>query len=452
VTERSPTRENLRQIVHVGVGFLSFGLRYLTALPALLLTGALFVHNLVLLPRYGKALWRREERERGFATGVAIYPAILFLLVLAFRDRLHLAAGAWAILAFGDGAATLVGRNVASPPLPWNRAKSWAGSAAYLVVGALAAAGAMAFVAGAGGSAGALGFGDALLPAALAALCAAGAESLPLELNDNVSGPVAAAVVLWASSAVRPDVLSQGADLFWIRLPWVLGVTGAATIVALLLRVVDRSGAAAGWALAVVTWGFGGAGAFALFCAFVGIGTLATWVGRDAQSARWILRQDAERRKGSQALANTGVGAGLAFLAAATGRPEPHLLALAGAFAAATGDTVASELGVTLGKRPRSATSLRAVAPGTAGAVSVPGTVAGVLAVAVIASLGVLFGLYPLALAWVVIAAGVLALGIESIASALLESRGLVDHHVLNLFNTACGAGFCFVLAPGFGG
>jgi uncharacterized protein (TIGR00297 family) len=218
------------------------------------------------------------------------------------------------------------------------------------------------------------------------------------------------------------------------------------------LRIVDRSGAGIGFALAVATWGFGGVGAFGLFCAFVALGTLATWIGKRKESARSVLREDAGRRTGAHAFANTAVGAGLAFLAAATGRSEPHLLALAGAFAAAAGDTVASELGRVLSDRPRLATTLRAVSPGTPGAVSAAGTVAGTIAVAAIASLGAVFALYPYSLVWVVIAAGVLAVGIESLAAALLESRGLVDHHVLNVLNTACGAGFCLALAPEFGG
>jgi len=49
-------------------------------------------------------------------------------------------------------------------------------------------------------------------------------------------------------------------------------------------------------------------------------------------------------------------------------------LALLGAVAAATADTWATEVGVRLGRRPRSILTLRQQPPGTCGTVSVPGT------------------------------------------------------------------------------
>ena len=60
----------------------------------------------------------------------------MLLLILAFPRRLDIVAAAWAMLAFGDGAATLVGRKASSPKLPWNGEKTVAGTIAFALAGA----------------------------------------------------------------------------------------------------------------------------------------------------------------------------------------------------------------------------------------------------------------------------------------------------------------------------
>ena len=63
------------------------------------------------------------------------------MLVVAFPHRPDIAAAAWGIMAFGDGAATLVGTpGRGAGPIPWNPDKTMAGSAAFVVAGALAGA------------------------------------------------------------------------------------------------------------------------------------------------------------------------------------------------------------------------------------------------------------------------------------------------------------------------
>ena len=114
-----------------------------------------------------------------------------------------------AVLAFGDGAATLfgqaVGRHaVARPPLPWNRDKSWAGLLAFWAVGLPAAA--------------VYYRGETLNPEALrdpatwpaafavvapAALLAGLWESARSHWNDNVRVALAAAAGVLACHAVR---------------------------------------------------------------------------------------------------------------------------------------------------------------------------------------------------------------------------------------------------------
>ena len=90
---------------------------------------AAFLVNLLVLPRtaFGRSLAREGE---GRWNGLVAYPLAVALAYALFDP--FVAAIAWAVMATGDPAATVVGRS--SPGgirIPWNRGKSVAGSAAF---------------------------------------------------------------------------------------------------------------------------------------------------------------------------------------------------------------------------------------------------------------------------------------------------------------------------------
>ena len=88
--------------------------------------GAAFLVNLLVLPRtaFGRALAREGE---GRWNGLVAYP-LAVALGYAFFDPLIVAI-AWAVMAAGDPAATLVGGSrKGGLRIPWNRSKSFAGS------------------------------------------------------------------------------------------------------------------------------------------------------------------------------------------------------------------------------------------------------------------------------------------------------------------------------------
>jgi dolichol kinase len=103
-----------------------------------------------------------------------------------------------ALMCGGDGLADIAGRRWgAARRLPWNRAKSWAGSTAMFVGGSAMAAGIIALFVRCGY------FAVAPAPAAAAiaatAALATVAESLPLNqyVDDNISVPALAAAAGW---------------------------------------------------------------------------------------------------------------------------------------------------------------------------------------------------------------------------------------------------------------
>lgn len=442
------TRENLRQTVHIFYGLLALTLRFLPPAGAVALAAAALLHNLLVLPWWGKGLLRDSDRRA--PGGIHFYPAAVLLAVVVFLRRPELAAAAWGVLAFGDGFATLAGRHLGGPRLPWNPHKSVAGSLAYLVAGTVGAAALLAFVSGRPG-ADALPPGAALTAAFLAALTGALVESAPLALDDNATTPLPVLAVLAAWAAADPSLLAERLPEIAGRLLPAAAAGGLLATLAWRTRAVDGSGAVGGLAIAMVTWGFGGGGAFALLAMFVVLGSGATRFGRAAKEARGLAQERGGRRSLRHVLANTAVPAAMAILSSLVADPAPYRLALAGGLATAALDTVSSEVGKVRGRRPLLLPSLKRVPPGTAGAVSTVGTLAGIAAAAVVAGLGAGLGFFSPPRVPIVLGAALAGGLVESVAGGSLGRRGLLGHETLNLLNTSVGAGLCLAFGRGAG-
>ncbi len=98
------------------------------------------IYGVFVSKRVVKGTLREGEIERGFSLGKTAYGVMIFLLLFIFHNRMQVVAGAWALLALGDGSATIAGTYLGRRKLPWNAKKSWAGLLAFLVVGTLACA------------------------------------------------------------------------------------------------------------------------------------------------------------------------------------------------------------------------------------------------------------------------------------------------------------------------
>jgi len=429
--------ELARKLVHMGVGLIAFSLRFLGApLGALAAAGAL-AFNLFLLPRIGgRRLWRDAEVALGSSIGIILYPLTVLLLILIYWQRLEVAAATWGILAFGDGMASIAGMSIGRQKLPWNPRKSWAGSLAYVIFGALAAAALLQWTAP-----GRYSWAFALAVAGGAALLAALLESLPQGLDDNLGVPLVSSLFLFGL------VLTQGhwqgfleTEGLSTRLLWAAGVNALLAGVAYAARTVDISGVIGGFFVGFTIWAFLDWKGFLLLFAFFVIGSACTKLGYKRKAAQNLAQEKGGRRGARHALANAGVATACALFAALTGHPVLFALAFAASFATAAADTASSEIGQLLGRRTFLITTFRPVPRGTEGAVSLEGTLAGVAASVVIGALGALLGLYP----WVGVAAIAVAAFVgttfESVVGAALEKRNLLDNEALNFLNTLVGA------------
>jgi len=124
-------------------------------------------------------------------------------------------------------------------------------------------------------------------------------------------------------------------------------------------------------------------------------------------------------------------------------------LALA-ALAEAAADTAASEIGQVLGDRPWMITSFKVVDPGRDGAISVAGTLAGLLAAAIVAWTGMWALRGDRGLFWVSLGGGAFGLFFDSFLGATLEERAWLNNDAVNFLSTASAAGFALAVVRFF--
>jgi len=179
------------------------------------------------------------------------------------------------------------------------------------------------------------------------------------------------------------------------------------------------------------------------------VGTACTRLGYARKARAGLAQEKGGRRGAGHAFANVGVAA-ICSIAVWRGLGLVPLFMGITSLATAAADTAGSEIGQLIGKRAFNPLTLRRVERGTDGAMSLEGTLAGVLGALIVAIAGTAMAVHHLrpgfvgtvtiekgrAIAVVTIA-GVLGSYIESILGSVTRN---VPNHVMNFINTVIGA------------
>ncbi|HEV2214946.1 MAG TPA: DUF92 domain-containing protein [Terracidiphilus sp.] len=273
-------------------------------------------------------------------------------------------------------------------------------------------------------------------------------------------------VLLLVLPAVAADVVLQAH--WWFLLDrdvalWTLTLSTVLGLVAWLSRAATRAAAFTGFTLCAALM-FATAPlpfspwrtALVPVAVLLLLTSLATRIGRRRKLALGTAEKNSGRNA-AQVAANLGIAAivtnplAQAFLF--TLRPmqfaSPGLLFAPGlaALAEAAADTLSSELGQLLRAQPRMLTTLRVAPPGTDGAISPGGTLAGTLAAALVAAAGAfaLAGGYPLFL--LSLAGALFGLFFDSLLGATLERRAWLNNDGVNFLSTLSAAAFALAAA-----
>ena len=169
-------------------------------------------------------------------------------------------------------------------------------------------------------------------------------------------------------------------------------VTALFAALAYALGMVSRGGVLGGFVVGTAIYTSLGPRGFAVLALFVVGGSLLTRLGYGRKQSSGTAEAGSGRRGAKNALANCSVAVACALIAAATSS-DAFAAAFVASLGAAFADTAESEVGQLYGRAPRLITTLREVPPGTDGAVSIPGTLAGIAAAGLTASLGLALGL-----------------------------------------------------------
>ena len=118
-------QESYRQLLHIAVALFIIPLRWFGFRYAIGFAIAAFLWNLMVMPRWFKDSFRPSEKQKGYSTGMLVYP--ISILVMAVLFPLPIMAAGWAVLSVSDGFATLFGKLLGKKSLPWNKKKTWIG-------------------------------------------------------------------------------------------------------------------------------------------------------------------------------------------------------------------------------------------------------------------------------------------------------------------------------------
>lgn len=378
---------------------------------------------------------RRDGRLYGLA-GFALAGAGLALLAVRFGLPMGVYVGTVFLLSWGNLGGHLVRSTSDGPFLP---------TAGFVVAG---------FFAGVVGHyAATLVVATPFDPPLVAFLAASGAllgallRTVLFERDDPLV-MVSIGLLLWLFFDL-PLTLST------TRVAVALGVTVVLGMISYALETASLPGMLTGVLLGLLTFVLGGNGWFAMLITFFAVGGLATKFRYETKRKRGIAEDNDGARGSGNVLANSlaGLAAVLAGAASPSLTTLPSMLflyAFAGSVAVATADTVASEVGGVF-DNPRLVTTFQPVEPGTDGAVTWQGELAGLLGAAVIAAIaGLLFVDVSTMGVGVVVTAGVVGMTVDSLLGATLEGQFLENEGV-NLVATCSGAVTAGALAVGLG-
>ncbi|XP_010060759.2 protein VTE6, chloroplastic [Eucalyptus grandis] len=225
----------------------------------------------------------------------------------------------------------------------------------------------------------------------------------------------------------------------------------------ILLAGLSASGIGAAFLLGTLTWRAFGPSGFLLVAAYFVIGTAATKVKMAQKEAQGVAEKRKGRRGPRSVIGSSAAGCVCAFLSIFSVGGEAFsplwLLGFIASFCTKLSDTVSSEIGKAYGKTTYLVTTFKVVPRGTEGAVSLEGTIAGILASVLLALASFLLGQIKAPEAIICILASQIAnLGESIIGAAFQDKEGFrwLNNDAVNVINISMGSILAVLMQQAF--
>jgi uncharacterized protein (TIGR00297 family) len=250
---------------------------------------------------------------------------------------------------------------------------------------------------------------------------------------------------------------------------WALLINGIIAALGYYKKAVSTSGIFGGLLVGIIIYTILGIPGFMILFLFFTLGTLATKWGYSRKKAMGLAEKNEGKRGFSNVIGKCGAGTLFAICMlpfmknpSATDTfdyPIASMLAMmfSGSFAAGTFDTISSEIGQLYGKTCYTLMPFKKVPRGTEGAMSLEGTLAGIIGTIPIAFFSaVIFfdnlmnvdaSIVLVDIPLIIIAGAFASNVVESLLGTFLEAKGKIGKTGSNLINTFLGGVFSLVFA-----
>jgi uncharacterized protein (TIGR00297 family) len=237
-----------------------------------------------------------------------------------------------------------------------------------------------------------------------------------------------------------------------INNPWLVAIAlnSILMLVSIVIpkKLLTPAGTINAWGLGVVVWGTLGWRGYGVVLFYFLVGSAVTRIGMAQKEAEGI----AEKRGGARGPENVWGSAFTATICAIgvaaikfgwlnAGWESLLILGYVASFATKLSDTTASEVGKAYGKSTFLITTLKPVPRGTEGAISLEGTLAGIVGGILISLVAYSLGMITFQGVIICTIAAFVATNIESVIGATLQSDiDWLSNELVNVINTIVGA------------